>query len=184
MYVFSKLLHLIPVKTKCGPSLSSAFISLFHEDDSRRRIWGRIDKGKEFQKKHFHDMIREEVIRFQACTNPDVKCAVAERIYRTISNRMYRYFTFRNTYRYINVLPIFIKAYNETVHSTTGMTTSQVTDADVIAIRRRMEAKRQRVRVETTKFRVGQHVRISKSKCSLQSLQNTISIPKYLASFK
>jgi len=55
-------------------------------------------------------------------------------------------------------------AYNETVHSTTGMAPSRVTDADVLAIWRRLEAKRQSVHFATAKFRVGQHLRISKDK--------------------
>ena len=42
------------------------------------------------------------------------------------------------------------------------MATSRVTDANVLAIWRRMEAKSRRVRVATATFRVGQHVRISK----------------------
>ena len=66
--------------------------------------------------------------------------------------------------RYIDVLPKFVKAYNDTVHSTTVMAPSRVTDADVLAIWRRKEAKRQRFRVTTAKIRVGQHVRISKEK--------------------
>jgi hypothetical protein len=44
------------------------------------------------------------------------------------------------------------------------MVPSRVADADVLAICHRMEAKRQRVRVATSKFRVGQEVRISKKK--------------------
>ena len=35
--VFSKYLHLVPVKTKSGPAIYSAFGSLFH--DSRRPVW-------------------------------------------------------------------------------------------------------------------------------------------------
>jgi len=49
-----------------------------------------------------------------------------------------------------------------TVHMTTGMAPSRVTDSNVLAIRRRMETKRQRVRFAKTTFLVGQHVRISK----------------------
>ena len=41
------------------------------------------------------------------------------------------------------------------------MATSGMSDAVVLAICIRMEAKMQRVRVETTTLRVGQHVRIS-----------------------
>jgi len=69
-------------------------------------------------------------------------------------------------YRYIDVLPKFVKAYNETVHSTTGMAPSRVTDSVVLAIWKRMEAARSGcVRVaKAAAFRVGQHVRFSKEK--------------------
>ena len=40
----------------------------------------------------------------------------------------------------------------------------RLTDADVLAIWRRIETKRQRVRVATARFRVGQHEPISKEK--------------------
>jgi len=54
--VFSKYLHLIPIKTKSGPSVASAFRSIF--DDPKystgcRPIWVRTDKGKEFLKNIF-----------------------------------------------------------------------------------------------------------------------------------
>jgi len=39
--VFSKYLHLLPIKTKSGPAVTSAFRSLFH--DSRRPLWVRTD---------------------------------------------------------------------------------------------------------------------------------------------
>lgn len=67
----------------------------------------------------------------------------------------------------MNVLPKFIKVCNYTVQSTTGVAASRVTDVDVLAIWRRMEPKRQRVRVATNSFRVGQYVRISKKKIKL-----------------
>ena len=72
--VFSKYLHLVPIKTKSGPAVTSAFRPLLH-DDSPRPLWLRTDKGKEFLNKHFQDMLRDEGIQFQVCSNPDVKCA-------------------------------------------------------------------------------------------------------------
>ena len=85
--VFSKYLYLVPVKSKNGPSIASAFRSIFH-DDSCRPVWVLTDKGKEFLNKQFQDMLRYEGIQFQVCKNPDLKCAVVERAHRTIRDRL------------------------------------------------------------------------------------------------
>ena len=163
--VFSKFLHLVPLKSKTGTAVASAFTSIFKDSSRRRRpVWVRTDKGKEFINKHFRAMLKREGIQFQVCRNPDVKCSVVERAHRTIRDRLYKYFTYKNTYRYIDVLPKFVKAYNDTVHSATGMAPSRVTDSDVLAIWKRMEARRRGVRVAKAQFRVGQHVRISREK--------------------
>jgi len=93
-----------------------------------------------------------------------MKYAVVEGVLRTIRDRQYRYFTYKNTYRYIEVLPKNAKSYNDTVHSTIGRMLSRVTDLDFLASWNTMEvARRGRVRVaKAATFRVGQHVRISK----------------------
>ena len=138
--VFSNYLHLVPIKTKSGPAVTSAFRSLIH-DDSPRNLWVLNNKGKEFLNKHFQDILRDEGIQFQVCRNPHVKFAVVESVHRTIRDRSFKFFTFSNSYRYIDVLQKFVKAYNDTVHTTTGMAPSRVTDADVLTIWRRMEPR-------------------------------------------
>jgi len=128
--LFSKFLYLIPVKTKSGPSVTAAFLSIFDDTPkltSRRPVWLRKDKGKGFFNKDIQDILRDEGIQFQVCRNPDVKCAVIERGQRTIRDSLYNYFTYKNTLRYIDILPKFVKAYNDTVHSTAGMAPSRVT---------------------------------------------------------
>jgi len=68
-------------------------------------------------------------------------------------------------HRYIDVLAKIVKAYNDTVHLTTGMAPSEVTYSDVLTIWRRMEDRRVgRVSVAKATLRVGQHVRISEEK--------------------
>jgi len=66
--------------------------------------------GKEFLNKDFQDRLRDKGIQFQVCRNPDVKCAVVERAQRTIHDRLYTYFTYTNTFRYIDVQPKFVRA--------------------------------------------------------------------------
>jgi transposase InsO family protein len=167
--VFSKYLHAIPLKAKTGSAVAAAFKSIFNDPKyskpiRRRPLWVRTDRGKEFLNSTFQTMLKQENIQFQLCRNPDIKCAVIERVHRTIRDKMYKYFTAKNTYRYLDVLPKFVKSYNGTVHSSIGMAPSRVRDSNVLAIWKRMQAKRSRIRVTLPKFHMGQHVRISRSK--------------------
>jgi transposase InsO family protein len=167
--VFSKFLHIVPLKSKTGPTVTSAFKSIVNNNKyskpvKKRPIWVRTDKGKEFLNTTFQDMLKHENIQFQVCRSPDVKCSVIERAHRTIRDKLYKYFTFKNTYRYVDVLPKFVTAYNNSVHTSTGMAPSKVTKSDILAIWKRMNKRRQRIRIVTPKFHVGQHVRISKEK--------------------
>ena len=105
--VFSSFLHLVPLKSKTGTAVSSAFQSIFKDPrySTRRPIGLRTDKGKEFLNRQFQDTLKREGIQFEVFKNPDVKCSVVERAHRTILDRLYKYFTYKNTYRYIDVLP-------------------------------------------------------------------------------
>jgi len=93
-----------------------------------------------------------------------VKCSIVERAQRTVRDKIYRYFTYTNSKRYVDVPQKFVDAYNDTVHSATGMVPSRVTDSDVLAIWQRMNKHIRRVRTISARFREGQHVRISKER--------------------
>jgi hypothetical protein len=108
-------------------------------------------------------MLKREGIHFHVCRNPDVKCAVVERAHRTLRNKLYRYFTYKNTYRFVNSLQQFVKAYN-TVHTAHGLAPSAVIDKHVLEIWTRVKYRTSSVRVGKVIFSVEQHVRISKEK--------------------
>jgi len=86
------------------------------------------------------------------------------------SRQVIQVFYFTNVYRYIDVHPKFVKAYNVTIRSTTGMAPSKVTDSGVLAIWKKMNKKIRRVRTIRANFRVGQHVRISKEKMKFKKV--------------
>jgi hypothetical protein len=115
--VFSKFLHVVPLKSKTAQTVVSALQSIFTDKKyskpyRQRPFTLRTDKGKEFLNKTFQDMLKREGIQFQVCKNPDVKCSVVERVQRTLHDRFSKYFTFKNSYRYIDVLHKFVSAYN------------------------------------------------------------------------
>jgi len=101
--VFSKFLHIITLKSKMGKAVTSAFQTILKDPKylkpiRGRPVWVRMDRGKEFLNKSFQDMLKREGIQFQICKNPDVKCSILERAHRTIRDKLYKYFTYKNTY--------------------------------------------------------------------------------------
>jgi len=167
--VFSKFLHIIPLIRKTGKAVTTAFQSIFKDPKYLkpiriRPVWVHTNRGKEFLNRSFQGMLRCEGIQFQICKNPDVKCSVVERAHRTIRNKLYKYFTYKKTYRFIDILPQFVRGYDATVYSTTGMSPALATDSDVLTIWERMNEKRGRIPITRPKFWVGQHVGISKEK--------------------
>jgi transposase InsO family protein len=180
--VFSKFLHIVPLKVKTGPAVTSAFHSIFKDPKYSRKlpVWVRTDKGKEFLNKQFENMLKHEKIQFQVCRNPDVKCAIVERVQKTLRDKIFKYFTFSNTLRYIDVLPKFVRAYNKTVHRSTGMGPLNVTDSDVLAKWKRMKEKSSKIRTAKPRLRVGQHVRITKAKMRFVKGVTKITQRKFL----
>jgi len=86
-----------------GKAVTSAFQTILKDPKylkpiRGRPVWVRMDRGKEFLNKSFQDMLKREGIQFQICKNPDVKCSILERAHRTIRDKLYKYFTYKNTY--------------------------------------------------------------------------------------
>jgi len=97
-----------------------------------------------------------------------VQYSIVERARRTFRDKIYRYFTYSNSNRYIDILQKFVDAYNYTFHSATVMAQSRVTDSDVLAIWQRMKKHIRRVRTVLARFKVVQNVRISKEKMKFE----------------
>jgi len=91
--MFSKYLHSVPSRTKTGKEVAAALESIFRDPKytkpiRKRPVWVRTDKGKEFLNTQFQTLLKREGIEFQVCRNPDVKCAVVERVNRTLRDKL------------------------------------------------------------------------------------------------
>ena len=79
------------------------------------------DKGLEFTAHIVENHLRNLTIDKSKARNPDVKAGVAERFIRTLKGRLYRFFTTKRTFRWIDVLPELVDKLNRTVSRATGM---------------------------------------------------------------
>ena len=70
-------------------------------------------------------MLNLENIRFFTVKS-QFKAAVVERFNRTLKNKMWRHFTHTGSYKWLNVLPGLMRAYNSTAHRSIGMAPAAV----------------------------------------------------------
>ena len=87
--------------------------------------------------KHFQKLLKDEGINGYEAIN-DTKAAIVERFNRTLQNKMYRYFTAANTFRYVDVLQDLVKSYNNTYHRSIGMKPVNVTESNSKQVRMRL----------------------------------------------
>ena len=156
--VFSKFAWIVPLKNKTGSVVTDAFKTLLID---RKCNYLQSDKGTEFLNVTFQQMCKENQIHHYTSENDDIKCAVVERFNRTIKSKMFKYFTFARTNRYIDVLQDLVYSYNNTVHRSIGMTPTSVTTTNQHEVRQRLYPIKPPLK---WKYDVGSKVRISKSR--------------------
>jgi hypothetical protein len=100
---------------------------------------------------------RYDIIHYTT-ENTDVKASQAERVIRTIKNKIYKFLTATGSKKYVDVLPSIVKAYNNTVHSTTGMKPADVTYANQRRVLAHVYGPEKHLK---PKFHVGDTVRLS-----------------------
>ena len=121
--VFSKVAWCVPMKNKSAASLVAALQSTFFD------AWPKTlqtDDGKEFRNKSVQALLRRYDIHHFSTHNAETKACVVERFNRTFKSRMWRYFTRRQTWRYIDILPALVRSYNNARHRSIGMAPLQV----------------------------------------------------------
>lgn len=154
--VFSKYAWVIPLKTKSGREVTAAFERILTE---RPCMMTQADKGAEWLNSTFQAMMSQKNIKFYTSENEDIKAAIVERFNRTIKSKMWRYFTYKNTRRYLDVLSDLVHSYNNTYHRSIGMTPSEVNSSNEQLVRERLYPLKPKT--FNWKYELKDHVRIS-----------------------
>src|SRR5438552_158089 len=162
--LFSRFAWARPIKDKTGKQVKHAFQDIFATGRKCQRL--QTDEGREFDNRHVQRLLNRENIKFFTVKS-QFKAAVSERFNRTLKSKMWRYFTHRGTYKWIDILPELIDAYNASKHRSIGMAPKDV-NADIERdLWTKQDAKGpQKVSARESKatFRVGDEVRLSKAK--------------------
>ena len=126
-------------------------------DDSKRKpnkIW--VDKGSQFYNRSMESWLEKNDIEMYS-THNEGKSVVAERFIRTLKTKIYKYMTSISKNVYIDKLDDIVNEYNNTYHRTIKMKPVDVKDNGYIYFGKEINDK-------DPKFKVGDHVRISKYK--------------------
>ena len=154
--IFSKYGWIVPLKNKKGVSVAKALENIFQERKPGK-LW--TDKGAEFYNKDV-----KKLLDIYSTENEE-KSSIVERWIRTMKEKMWKYFTDNNTYRYIDILPDLVEDYNNTVHTSIKMTPIEASKKEnELTVWRNLYPDRYKIHNLQPKFSVGDEVRITKKK--------------------
>lgn len=162
--LFSRFLWGKPLKTKSSAETANALQAIL--DKGRQCVVLRTDQGKEFLGAPFQKVLKENNIDHMIAYGPH-KAAYAERVNRTIENRLYKYFYEKQTFNYIDILDDVIDSYNSTVHSVIDMPPKEVTPENSLALYEHVYIPILNKRAQQPvifAFNIGELVRLSRSK--------------------
>ena len=132
----SKVAWVVPLLTKSADRVTDVFEKVLTSAPKCTML--QTDRGKEFLNEKFQSMLRRHNIHFYTSDNYDIKAAVVERFNRMLKTKMYKYFTFKNTLRYIDVLRDLVDSYNATYHRSIGMPPNDVNATNEQLVRSRL----------------------------------------------
>ena len=153
---FRFLLSVIDIYSKyIGLSIVIAFQSILKKSNRKpNKIW--VDKGGESYNRSMKSCLEKNDIQMYS-THNEGKSVVAERFIRTIKNKIYKYMTSISKNVYIDKLDDTVHKYNNKKHRTIKMKPIDVKGNTYIDFGKE-------VNDNDPKFKVGDHVRISKYK--------------------
>lgn len=157
--VFSKYAYVEPLKTKAGSDVTEAFEKILKRAEPPRNLL--TDQGLEYYNKQFKRLTAKYKINHYS-TFSGMKASIAERFNLTFKRMLYKNFSLKGRFEWLSDLQKLVNEYNDTKHSTIKMKPSEVTHANEGRIKR--EIYPYVVKETSDKFRVGDKVRISKTK--------------------
>ena len=152
--IFGKYAWVVPLKDKKGVSIADAFQKILDKSGHKpNKTW--FDKGGEFYNSSFKKCLKDNDIEMYSIHNEGKSVAAERFIIRTLKTKIYKHMTSISINVSINKLDDVVGEYNQTYHRTIKMKPVDVKDNANIDFKKKVNDK-------DPKFKVGDHVRISK----------------------
>ena len=147
---FSKYAWIVPIKDKKGTSIVNAFKNLISEKTKQNKIW--VGQGNKFCNNSLKDFLKINNIEMYS-TYSEGKSVFAERLFRTLRNRIFKHMTAISKNVYFDVLGDIVNKYNNTVHRAIETKFIEFTDDSYAEYNENFNKK-------GSKFKAGDNVRV------------------------
>ena len=159
--VFSKFVWVEVLKNKTAQKVLEGFSNILNKS-KRKPKQLQTDDGKEFINFKLKGFLDENSINFYTVKSENKACIV-ERVIRTIKEKLYRYFTYTKSVKYIDIIDDIVDSYNATYHRTIKMAPNQVNFSNEQNIWENLYLFNNNKPLNFN-FKIGDHVRLSKVK--------------------
>ena len=124
--VFSRFAWTYTLKTLTGIEMKKVLQDVFQQQKCQHLY---TDSGSEYQNRWVNKYLTDEGVIHYTSTN-ETKVAHAERLIKQLKKKLYKYMTWKNTFRWIDVLQDITNSYNNTYHRIIQMTPAQARTTD------------------------------------------------------
>ena len=152
---YTKYVWAYALKNKSAKQVTQGMLNILKIN---RPKFLQTDSGTEFYNKLFQQLINKYGIKHYS-TYSGIKAAMAERVIRTIKNKIYKNFTATGSYNWYNSISKLIHNYNNTKHRTIKCTPQEARTKS-----KQLQLLNTRKKIIKPKFKVNDTVRISKNK--------------------
>ncbi len=159
--VLSTYAWAVALKNKTSTSVIEAFKTIFNEGRVPEKL--QTDDGTEFLNRAFQAFLKSKGIH-HFVTRSELKASIVERFNRTLKTWMWRWFTHKETRRYIDVLPKLMHNYNHSYHRSIRRAPAEVTLRNAQDVWHVLYKTQKKTQTKKPKFNVGDQVRISRVK--------------------
>lgn len=158
---FSRFALVEPIKNKSAKTVVSGMKRMLSRHPRIPKTI-RHDEGTEFVNSQFKTLMKQHNIRTYVAKGAP-KANYAERFIRTLKNKLYRYMTYRQTNKYLEVLQAMVDSYNNSFHHSIKMKPTDVTEKNESMLWQQLYLDRQKPSNtrKKHKYKIGQHVRVA-----------------------